>query len=92
MPASTGCCVCSPIGRRRFSNATKIVGIVLIVFGLAALGYGGITDTTTETVVDIGAFKATADRERTFPLQPVAVVIAVVGGVALLVGSMHKRT
>jgi hypothetical protein len=43
-----------------------------------------------------GGFKPSGngylDRERTFPLQPVAVVIAVVGGVALLVGSMHKRT
>ena len=49
-----------------------ITGIVLIVLGLAALVYGGINYTSRETVIDFGPIKATADRERTFPLPPVA--------------------
>jgi hypothetical protein len=66
-------------------------GIILIVLGLAALVYGGVTYTSRETVIDIGPLQATADRERTFPLPPVAGVVAVVGGIALLVGGMRKR-
>jgi hypothetical protein len=68
-----------------------ITGIVLIVLGLAALVYGGITYTSRETVIDIGPIQATADRERTFPLPPVAGIVAVAGGIALLVGGMRQR-
>ena len=68
-----------------------ITGIVLIVLGLAALVYGGITYTSRETVIDIGPIQATADRERTFPLPPVAGVVAVAAGIALLVGGMRQR-
>ena len=68
-----------------------ISGIVLIVLGLAALVYGGITYTSRETVIDIGPIQATADRERTFPLPPVAGIVAVAGGIALLVAGARKR-
>ena len=39
-----------------------VVGVVLIVLGLAALAYGGITYTSRETVIDVGPLHATADR------------------------------
>jgi hypothetical protein len=68
-----------------------ISGIVLIVLGLAALVYGGITYTSRETVLDLGPIQATADRERTFPLPPVAGIVAVAGGIALLVAGARKR-
>jgi len=69
----------------------SISGIVLIVLGLAALVYGGITYTSRETVIDIGPIQATADRERTLPLPPVAGVVAVAGGIALLVAGARRR-
>jgi len=62
-----------------------IVGFVLIVLGLAALAYQGFTYTSRETVLDIGPIHATADRERKVPLPPVFGVVAVAGGVALVV-------
>jgi hypothetical protein len=68
-----------------------LTGIVLIVLGLAALVYGGITYTSRETVIDIGPLQATADRERTFPLPPVAGIVAVAGGIALLVAGARRR-
>jgi uncharacterized membrane protein HdeD (DUF308 family) len=69
-----------------------IVGIVLILLGVVALVYQGVTYTTRETVVDLGPLQATADRERTFPLPPVLGIAAVAGGVALLVVGMRKRS
>ena len=69
----------------------SIAGIALIVLGLVALVYGGITYTSRETVIDIGPIQATADRERTFPLPPVAGIVAVAGGIALLVAGARKR-
>jgi hypothetical protein len=63
-----------------------VTGAILIVLGLAALVYQGFTYTSRETVVDFGPIHATAERERTVPLPPVFGVVAVAGGVALLVG------
>jgi multisubunit Na+/H+ antiporter MnhC subunit len=68
-----------------------VLGIVLVVLGLGALAYQGITYTTRETVVDIGPIHATAERQKTVPLPPVLGITAVVGGVALLVVGIRKR-
>jgi len=69
-----------------------IAGIVLIVLGLAALAYQGITYTSRETVVDIGPLHATADREKTLPLPPVVGIAAVAGGIGLLIVGLRKST
>jgi len=67
-----------------------LLGIVLIVLGLAALAYQGFTYTTRETVIDIGPIKATADREKTVPLPPILGIVAVAGGVALMLAGSRK--
>jgi len=69
-----------------------IAGLVLIVLGLAALAYQGITYTSRETVVDIVPLHATADREKTLPLPPVVGIAAVAGGIGLLVVGLRKST
>jgi hypothetical protein len=69
-----------------------IVGVVLIVLGVAALAYQGITYTSRETVLDIGPVHATAEREKTLPLPPVLGIAAVAGGVALLIAGARKRS
>lgn len=68
-----------------------LIGVVLIVLGLAALAYQGINYTSRETVVDIGPIHATADRQKTLPLSPILGIVAVAGGVALVVAGMRKR-
>ena len=62
----------------------KILGIILIVVGIAAFAYQGITYTSREKVVDIGPVQVTAEKTRTFPLPPVVGGIALVGGIVLL--------
>jgi hypothetical protein len=68
-----------------------LIGIALIVFGLAALAYQGITYTSRETVIDIGPIHATADRQKTLPLPPIVGGVAVVGGVLLLIAGARKQ-
>ena len=68
-----------------------IVGVLLIVLGLAAVAYQGITYTSRETVIELGPIHATAERERTLPLPPLVGIAAVAGGVALLVAGARKR-
>ena len=67
-----------------------LVGAVLIVIGLAALVYQGIDYRSRETVIDIGPIHATADRDKTLPLPPIVGIVAVAGGVALLIAGLRK--
>lgn len=69
----------------------KITGIVLIVLGVIALAYGGITYTTRETVIDVGPIEATAERERTIPLPPVLGALALIGGIALMIAASRRK-
>jgi hypothetical protein len=78
-------------GYRHRMKSSAIAGIVFVVIGVVALIYGGITYTTRETVIDLGPIQATANRERTLPLPPIAGAVAVAGGVALLVSGNRKR-
>ncbi len=62
----------------------KLIGVALIVLGVIALVYQGITYTRNEKILDVGPFKAEVKREKTIPLSPVLGVVALAGGVALL--------
>ena len=68
-----------------------IAGLVLIVLGVAALAYQGITYRTRETVIDVGPIEATAERQKTIPLPPIIGIAAIVGGVGLMVVGGRKR-
>jgi len=63
----------------------RIIAVSLIVLGIIALAYEGITYTTREKVLEIGPITATKEKKETIPLSPVVGVLALVGGVALLV-------
>jgi hypothetical protein len=62
-----------------------IIAIILIVLGIAAFVYQGITYTTREKVVDIGPLEVTSEKTKTIPLPPILGGIALVGGIVLLV-------
>jgi hypothetical protein len=63
----------------------KTVGVILIVLGVLGLGWGGITYTTREKVLDIGPIHASRDKTHNVPLPPIAGAVALIGGVTLLV-------
>jgi uncharacterized membrane protein YidH (DUF202 family) len=67
-----------------------VIGVILIVVGIVALAYQGISYTTSEKVVDLGPLKVEAKREKTIPLSPVAGVAALVVGVVLVVVSGRR--
>jgi uncharacterized membrane protein YidH (DUF202 family) len=69
----------------------KIAAIVLIVVGVIALAYGGISYTREKKVLDIGPVEATTRTRETIPLPPVLGVAAIAGGVVLLLVSGRKR-
>jgi hypothetical protein len=62
-----------------------IIGIIIIVLGIVALAYQGITYVTHDKVIDMGPIQVSADRTHTIPIAPILGAVAIVAGVVLLV-------
>lgn len=64
----------------------RSIGFVLVIIGVLALVYGGISYNGERTVFDVGPFKATATEQKNMPLSPIVGGIALLGGILLLAG------
>jgi uncharacterized membrane protein YidH (DUF202 family) len=69
----------------------KLIGVILIIFGVVALVVGGIRYTTHDKVLDIGPVQATTEKHHVVPLSPVVGLAAIAGGVAILVVGTRTR-
>ena len=63
----------------------KIIAVLLIVVGLVALVYGGISYNRERTILDIGSIEATVTEQKSIPISPIIGGLALAGGIALLV-------
>jgi hypothetical protein len=69
-----------------------VIGLILVILGVAALGYQGVAYITTrDTVANIGPVEVKADREHAIPLWPILSGAALVGGIALLIVGASRR-
>jgi uncharacterized membrane protein HdeD (DUF308 family) len=73
-------------------KTTSVVGIILIVVGIIALAYQGITYTTHKQVLDLGPIHATEAQHHTIPLPPILGALALIGGVVVLVAGSRSTT
>ena len=71
-------------------NPITLVGIALIVLGIVAFAYQGITYTSREKIVDIGPIQATADTQKTIPLPPFLGGLVLAGGIVLVLVGAKK--
>jgi hypothetical protein len=71
-------------------EAATVLGIALIVLGVLALAYQGITYTTRENVIDVGPLKASVDKDKTIPLPPILGALTLAGGVVLVIVGVRK--
>ena len=71
-------------------KTATLAGLALLVLGVLALAYQGITYTTHNKVVGIGPFQATKEEKQTIPLPPILGGIALVGGVVLLMAGTKR--
>jgi len=62
-----------------------ILGIALVILGLVALAYQGLTYTTQKKVIDIGPIQATKEEHHTIHLPPILGALALVGGIVVIV-------
>jgi hypothetical protein len=71
---------------------TLVIGIALVLIGAAVLGYDHYTYTTTETVLQIGSLKATAEKTHTVALPAILGWLLVGGGLCVVAfGAMSKK-
>ena len=68
----------------------RVAGIVLIVVGILALAYQGITYTTHKKVLDVGPIQATKEEHKTIPIPPILGALALIGGIVIL--ARDRRT
>lgn len=67
-----------------------MVGIILVVAGVAALAIGRFSYTTEEKVLEVGPLVATADEEHTVHIPDVAGIAAIIAGIALVFVSRRR--
>jgi len=71
-------------------KTTMIVGIILIVLGVAGMAFQGISYTTRETVIDIGGLGIAAETRKTIPVPLIASGLALVAGIGIVVVASRK--
>ena len=73
-------------------KSITLVGIALIVIGIVAFAYQGISYTSREKVIDIGPLQASVDTQKTIPLPPILGGLLVAGGIVLVVVGAKKSS
>lgn len=62
----------------------RIIGLVLILLGLAGLAWGGFTYARERHNVDLGPVDITTTEKKTVPIPPAAGAVAVAAGLVLI--------
>jgi hypothetical protein len=70
----------------------RILGILLILIGIAGLTFGSFSYTHKEKVADLGPVKIQKEERETIPITPLASGAAVVAGIALVVVGSRGRS
>ena len=67
-----------------------LVGVLLIVGGIIALAYQGITYTHSKKVIDMGPIQASHKETNTIPLPPIVGIVAILAGGGLVLMGNRK--
>jgi len=69
----------------------KVVGVILILVGIFALAYRGISYTHEHKVLDVGPIEAKVNEKKTIPLSPILGGLAVAAGIVLVLSNRRQR-
>jgi uncharacterized membrane protein YidH (DUF202 family) len=72
-------------------KAATLVGIVLIILGIAGFAMGGVSFTHEKKDVDLGPVQVSHKEKSTLPISPILSTIALVAGVGLVVVGAKGR-
>ena len=70
-----------------------LIGLILVILGVIALGYQGVMYVTTrDTVAKVGPVEVQADRTHAVPLWPIVSGGAVAVGIACMIAGANRRS
>jgi hypothetical protein len=69
----------------------KLVGIILIVAGIAGVVYGGFSYTSRKRAVDLGPVQIDKTEHHSVPIPPLLGVVAIVAGGVLVFSGANKN-
>lgn len=72
-------------------KAATLVGIVLIILGIAGFALGGVSFTHEKKDVNLGPLQVSHQQTSTLPISPILSVVALVAGVGLVVVGARGR-
>jgi uncharacterized membrane protein YidH (DUF202 family) len=72
-------------------KAATIVGVLLIILGIAGFAMGGISFTHEKKDVDLGPLQVSHRQKDTLPISPILSTLALVGGIALVVTGARNK-
>ena len=72
-------------------SAKRVIGVVLLIVGIAALVWGGVFWTDRDTILDAGPLQVQTEERDGFGVPPVLGIIALVGGAILLLLPDRRR-
>jgi uncharacterized membrane protein len=73
-------------------KSITLVGIALILLGIVAFAYQGISYTSREKIIDVGPLQASVDTKKTIPLSPLLGGLVLIGGIVLVVIGTKKSS
>ena len=68
-----------------------VIGVLLVLFGIGALAFQGVTFFTTERVVDAGPFHVDVQKPHTIIFNPIVGIAALVGGLVMIFARSRSR-
>lgn len=68
-----------------------VFGIILILLGIVSLATSGFSFKSREKVLDVGPIEATTEKERRVNIPPVLGVVALVGGIAMVIAGGKRQ-
>ncbi len=73
-------------------KALMIIGVVLVVLGICALGFQSFTFFTQERVVDTGFFHVDVNKPHTIIINPIVGGVAVVAGLLMIFAGRRETS
>jgi uncharacterized membrane protein len=69
---------------------SMLIGVVLVVLGIAGLIVQNVKFTETKKVVDIGPLQVTSEEKHNVPIPTIAGIAAIVAGLGLVIASRRQ--
>ena len=72
-------------------KAATVVGIILIIIGIAGFAIGGISFTHEKKDVDLGPLQVSHEQKHTLPISPILSTVSLIAGIGLVVVGVRNK-